>query len=151
LKDLDIIFKERIRPYLLKSRPGDWEHTLRAVRIGKELLRNEDGDPTVVMPALYLHDIGWSAVVLNEFVQTPVFRREESRSSLLHMRHGDEQFEEDTELLQGHLITSFFCMVCPFVEFAPIPEIFKTRDNRPLMLYRVFYPSPQILIFLYCF
>jgi uncharacterized protein len=39
-----------------------------------------------VIPALYLHDIGWSAIGnVEEFIKTPAFKRERGRDSLLHM------------------------------------------------------------------
>jgi HD superfamily phosphodiesterase len=80
--------KEKARPYLQKGRPDDWEHTLRAVEYGKVLLREEEGDPEVVLSALVLHDVGWSRVDFNDFVKAPPEKKKETRSLKEHMVQG---------------------------------------------------------------
>ena len=44
--------EKTVKPYLERGRSGDYEHTLRAVDYGKELLRHEEGDEGIVIPAL---------------------------------------------------------------------------------------------------
>jgi HD superfamily phosphodiesterase len=80
--------KEKARPYLQKGRPDDWEHTLRAVEYGKVLLREEKGDPEVVLSALVLHDVGWSRVDFNDFVKASPEKKKETRSLKEHMVQG---------------------------------------------------------------
>jgi HD superfamily phosphodiesterase len=77
--------KERARPYLLQGRPDDWDHTLRAIEFGKALLKEEKGDPEVVITALVLHDIGWSRVPFDDFVHAPPEKKKETRSLKEHM------------------------------------------------------------------
>ncbi len=63
-------------PYLQSGRKGDREHTLRAVDYGKYLLASEPGDPGIVLPCLYLHDIGWSRVDYQDFIKaTPAKKK----------------------------------------------------------------------------
>ena len=80
--------KEKARPYLQKGRPDDWYDTLRAVEYGKVLLREEKGDPEVVLSALVLHDIGWSRVDFDDFVKAPPEKKKETRSLKEHMVQG---------------------------------------------------------------
>ncbi|MGQ9782237.1 MAG: HD domain-containing protein, partial [Nitrososphaeria archaeon] len=51
--------KEICKEYLTDSRPGDWEHTLRTVEWVKCIMDREGGDKDILLPAAYLHDIGW--------------------------------------------------------------------------------------------
>ena len=80
--------KEKARPYLQKGRPDDWDHTLRAIEYGKAVLKEEKGDPEVVVTALVLHDIGWSRVSFDDFVQAPPEKKKETRSLKEHMVQG---------------------------------------------------------------
>ena len=81
--------KRIVKPYLDRGRPGDYEHTLRAVAYGKELLHHEDGDEGIVIPALYLHDIGWGEVDFEDFIYLPLPSQRRYVASVdLHMRHG---------------------------------------------------------------
>ena len=80
--------KKRVKPVLLKARNGDWDHTLRAVAYGRDLLRCEPGDEDIVIPALYLHDIGWSRVDYTDFKNAPPGRKNDAKSVPLHMRYG---------------------------------------------------------------
>ena len=74
--------------YLERGRPGDVEHTRRVVAYGKALLAKESGDPRVVVPALILHDTGWSKVDFSDFVDAPVVDKKDTASVRLHMYHG---------------------------------------------------------------
>ncbi len=49
------------------------------------LLKEEEGDPEVVIAALVLHDIGWSRVSFGDFVQAPPEKKKETRSLQEHM------------------------------------------------------------------
>ncbi len=64
--------KKTVRPYLDRGRSGDYKHTLRAVGYGKELLQHEEGEEGIVIPALYLHDIGWSEVNFEDFINITI-------------------------------------------------------------------------------
>ena len=58
--------KSAVMKYLEKGRPN-WEipHTMACVNWMKELLKHEKGNPRILIPAIYLHDIG-SADLFNE-------------------------------------------------------------------------------------
>jgi uncharacterized protein len=75
-------------PYLQNGRKGDREHTLRAVDYGKYLLARESGDPAIVLPCLYLHDIGWSRVDYQDFVSATPAQKKDSVSMRQHMQEG---------------------------------------------------------------
>lgn len=89
-KELEETVRNAARPHLLKGRPGDWEHTLRVVEHARLLLRDEGGDAAFVLPALYLHDVGWSLIDYSAFLTTPFERQEESRAAILHQQRGAE-------------------------------------------------------------
>jgi len=80
--------------YLERGRPGDVEHTRRVVNYGKILLAKEGGEPRVVIPALILHDTGWSKVDFSDFVDAPAFAKKDTKSVRQHMRHGADIAEE---------------------------------------------------------
>ncbi|MBN2124237.1 MAG: HD domain-containing protein [Deltaproteobacteria bacterium] len=82
--------KERIRPLLEKGRGGDWGHTLRVVDYGRRLLRHEEGEEDVVIPALYLHDIGWGWVDTVEFVKAAPSQKDSYSFLIEHMKKGAE-------------------------------------------------------------
>ena len=74
--------------YLERGRPGDVEHTRRVVAYGKTLLAKEPGNPRVVVPALIIHDTGWSKVDFSDFVDAPAVDKKDTASVRLHMHHG---------------------------------------------------------------
>lgn len=81
--------KKRVKPLLDNGRSGDYEHTLRAVGYGKKLLRYEDGEEGIVIPTLYLHDIGWGKVDFQDFINTALPSRKKDAASVeLHMKRG---------------------------------------------------------------
>ncbi|MFO7667665.1 MAG: HD domain-containing protein [Desulfobacterales bacterium] len=75
-------------PHLLSGRKGDMEHTLRAVDYGRYLLEREPGDPAIVLPCLYLHDIGWSRVDYQDFVDATPAEKKHCVSLQQHMQEG---------------------------------------------------------------
>ena len=78
-----------VKPYLDNGRSGDYEHTLRAVGYGKELVNHEEGEEGIVIPTLYLHDVGWGKVDFQDFINTPLpSLRKDAASVELHMKHG---------------------------------------------------------------
>jgi HD superfamily phosphodiesterase len=92
--------KKTVKPYLDRGRPGDYEHTLRAVGYGKELLNHEDGDEEIVIPALYLHDIGWGEVDFEDFINLRLpSQRKDAASVDLHMKHGAARAKQILEKL----------------------------------------------------
>jgi hypothetical protein len=81
--------KKTVKPYLDSGRSGDYEHTLRAVGYGKELLQHEEGEEGIVIPALYLHDVGWGEVNFEDFITiTSPSKKRDAPSVGLHMKHG---------------------------------------------------------------
>ncbi len=86
--------KKRARSLLEKGRGNDWEHTRRAVAYGRQLLGTEPGEADIVVPALYLHDIGWSRVDYSDFKNAPPAQKKDAKSVGLHMMHGAEMAAE---------------------------------------------------------
>ena len=63
--ELDATIEERLKKRVLevleRGRPGwDGPHTLAAIYWLKELIGAEGGDARMLVPAMYLHDIGWT-------------------------------------------------------------------------------------------
>lgn len=83
--------------YLERGRPGDVEHTRRVVAYGKALLAKESGNPRVVVPALIIHDTGWSKVNFSDFVDAPAVDKKDTASVRLHMHHGADIAREVLE------------------------------------------------------
>lgn len=107
-KEKERELKDIVTPYLKRGRPGDYEHTFRAVQYGKQLLQQEEGDIDIVIPTLYLHDIGWSQVNYDDFVnaETPN-KKYDTESVDLHMKKGAtlaktilEELNYKTEIVQ---------------------------------------------------
>ncbi|MBC8493038.1 MAG: HD domain-containing protein [Chloroflexi bacterium] len=61
---------------------------LGGVEYGRYLLRHEEGEEKIVIPALYLHDIGWGSVNFDDFREALPNKRKEAVSVSLHMKHG---------------------------------------------------------------
>jgi uncharacterized protein len=90
-KDLENRLRQKVKPYLERGRPGDYEHTLRAIGYAKTLLQHEEGEEDIVIPTLYLHDIGWSQVDFEDFIHAPLLNHKRDAVSVdLHMQHGAE-------------------------------------------------------------
>ena len=78
-----------IKPLIeAKGRKGDWNHICRAVRHGQNLLENEPGDPDIVFPALYLHDIGWTKINFQDFSTADPAQAIHTTSEYEHMKQG---------------------------------------------------------------
>ena len=88
-RDIERELKKTVKPYLDRGRSGDYGHTLRTVGYGKELLQHEEGEEGIVIPALYLHDIGWGEVNFEDFINmSSPSRKRDAASVDLHMKHG---------------------------------------------------------------
>jgi len=79
---------ERIEPIYEKGRNGDWAHVKRVVGLCRYLLDHETADEDIVLPAAYLHDIGWSAVNFSDFKKASPKVKSKSASVALHMKQG---------------------------------------------------------------
>lgn len=87
-KAIENSIKDIVKPLLEKGRNGDWGHTLRVVEYGRYLLQHEEGEEEIVIPTLYLHDIGWSSVSFDDFREASPGRKSKAMSLSLHMKHG---------------------------------------------------------------
>ena len=87
-KAIESSIKNIVKPLLEKGRNGDWGHTLRVVEYGRFLLQHEEGEEEIVIPTLYLHDIGWSSVNIDDFRQGSPESKRKTMSLSLHMKHG---------------------------------------------------------------
>lgn len=79
---------ETIVPFYQKARSGDWDHVVRVVGLCRTLLKSEPGDEDVVIPAAYLHDIGWSAVDYSDFTKATPHKKTRAQSFERHMEQG---------------------------------------------------------------
>ncbi len=82
--------RQIVEPYLRRGRSGDYEHTLRTIGYARQLLQKEEGDEEIVIPALYLHDIGWSEVAYEDWINAKPDQKKHADSVVDHMRHGAE-------------------------------------------------------------
>ena len=89
---MDISFERQlikmIEPLYKKGRDGDWDHILRMVKLCKTLLEREKADEDIVLPAAYLHDLGWTAIDFSDFNQASPSVKSDSVSFTQHMEQG---------------------------------------------------------------
>ena len=89
---MDPSFEKRlvkiIEPLYKKGRDGDWDHICRMVTLCKTLLEHESGDADIVLPAAYLHDLGWTAVDFSDFNKASPRVKTDSSSFTQHMEKG---------------------------------------------------------------
>ncbi|MCP4022957.1 MAG: HD domain-containing protein [Desulfobacteraceae bacterium] len=79
---------DKIEPIYKKGRDGDWDHILRVVQLCRYLLEHENGDEDLVLPAAYLHDLGWTAIDFSDFKKADPKVKSDSQSFSLHMVQG---------------------------------------------------------------
>lgn len=86
--------KEKAISYLEKGKP-DWDvpHTLRVVYWMKELIKNGQGDPKVLLPAAYFHDIGYSLCSMDNADYDSVQEVKE-RHSILGAKESEKILQE---------------------------------------------------------
>jgi uncharacterized protein len=90
--ELEQKLKEICREYLTDSRPGDWEHTLRTVEWVKYIMEREGGDRDILLPAAYLHDIGWHFSLPEEIRNKNLSSAENLRAYFRgHLEHGSKE------------------------------------------------------------
>ena len=89
---MDISFERQlikmIEPLYKKGRDGYWDHILRMVNLCKTLLEHEKADEDIVLPAAYLHDLGWTAIDFSDFNQATPRVKADSSSFTQHMEQG---------------------------------------------------------------
>ena len=89
---MDISFEKQlvkmVEPLYKKGRDGDWDHILRMVNLCKYLLEHENGDEDIVLPAAYLHDLGWTAIDFSDFNKASPKVKTDSSSFTQHMEQG---------------------------------------------------------------
>lgn len=61
-QETEKIIQKKVNKYLKNARETDMGHIPRSVEYAKYLLSKEGGDESIVLPAVYLHDCGWSMV-----------------------------------------------------------------------------------------
>ena len=88
LNDLETSLFNRARKYLVHGRPGDVEHTLRVVETGRVIASREGEDADLVVCALILHDVGWSQVDYQVFLNQPIEKHSTCLEALLHQELG---------------------------------------------------------------
>jgi uncharacterized protein len=105
-----------IEPMYKKGREGDWEHILRTVDLCRYLLEHEKGNPGIVLPAAYLHDLGWSVVDYADFnaatpgvkIKTPSFSKHMEQGAILagqilnDLSFGEAETKEIQSIIKIH-------------------------------------------------
>ena len=75
--------KAEVLVYLKEGRPGwDIPHTLACVYWAKKLLKSEGGNPRIVIPAIYMHDMGYP------FKQMRFNPKKNVNLKIYHMKRG---------------------------------------------------------------
>ncbi len=89
---MDAAFERRliskIEPMYRNGRDGDWEHILRTVDLCRYLISHEKGDSGIVLPAAYLHDLGWAVVDYADFNAATPGVKTNTTSFSQHMEKG---------------------------------------------------------------
>lgn len=89
---MDTSFEKRlidiVEPLYRNGRDGDWDHILRMVAHCRYLLEHENGDPGIVLPTAYLHDLGWTSVDFSDFRRASPRSKPGSTSFSQHMAQG---------------------------------------------------------------
>ncbi|MFC1663002.1 HD domain-containing protein [Patescibacteria group bacterium] len=89
-KDTENKLKAKALYYTKKGRPGwNYPHLLTAVYYMKELLKSEPGNPKILIPAIYLHDIGYAGMLAKGYSY-----KEVSEVKKRHMIIGAQMSEE---------------------------------------------------------
>lgn len=86
---------EHFEPYILKCRPGDWEHAKRVVFWIKELAGKRN-DLELLIITGYIHDIGWTGLVPSGLKL--------SREELLKLQ---PQADKQTDILVRDALSNF--------------------------------------------
>ncbi|HHE64497.1 MAG TPA: HD domain-containing protein [Bacteroidetes bacterium] len=128
---MDLFFErqliKRIEPLYRKGRDGDWDHVLRMVELCKYLLQYENGDEDIVLPAAYLHDLGWSAIDFSDFKSASPKVKSDSISFTQHMEQG--------AVIAGEILSDFkvdpdkIKEIQRIVKVHDLPEIIFKMDN----------------------
>lgn len=126
--DLEEKVKSRAIPLLQDGRPGDLEHTFRVVELGRTLAEAENGDMLFIIPALYLHDIGWSQIDYSEWQSTPYHQQEQSEPALKHQLEGAKL--ADRILRQIKLDKALTARIVKYIEVHDQPaKVFSLNDS----------------------
>ena len=118
---------ETIEPLYKKGRKGDWDHVLRMTALCKTLLEHENGKTDIVLPAAYLHDLGWSIVDFSDFNKATPRVKTGARSFKLHMEHG--------AVMAGKILTDLdydhdkILEIQNIIRFHDLPEIIFKMNN----------------------
>lgn len=143
--NIETRLKEKVKPILKKGRPGDYEHTMRVLEMGRSILKHEKGEEKIAIPAIYLHDIGYSKVNFEDFVNdmpdlskpapTPrSFSSQIPKSLVLHMKYGAEMAKEILEELDFK--DEEIKRITKIISVHDNPsEIFSMEDDSALVLY----------------
>jgi uncharacterized protein len=116
-----------LEPLYKKGRDGDWDHILRMVTLCKYLLEHEKGNADIVLPAAYLHDLGWTAIDFSDFNKANPSVKTDSTSFIQHMEHG--------AVIAGNILSDFgydknkILEIQTIIKFHDLPEIIFKMNN----------------------
>lgn len=105
------------RPYL-QTRHNEL-HTRVCLRFARRLLQQEGGDPTIVLPAITLHDVGWSRVP--ESLQLSAFGPNATNTELR------DTHEREGAVISGEILVA---VGYPSEKIGSIVDIVSRHDSR---------------------
>ncbi|QTA93064.1 HD domain-containing protein [Desulfonema magnum] len=126
-KSIEKRLEEIAKPLLRKGRKGDWEHVTRTLDYGRYLLQHEEGEADIIIPALYLHDIGWSQIKFQDFTNAPPALANHTRSKYLHMERGAELANKILQDIGYNPVKR--CVIVSIISVHDIPEKIFAMEN----------------------
>ena len=118
-KEIENLLKEKVVKILKKDK-SEWtlQHTLKVVYWVKKLIREEGGSPRILIPAAYLHDIG--------YIEADVGKREKMdkvySKKLEHMKLGEKICRKILSEFDYYFTKDEIEKICNYVEKHDIPE-----------------------------
>jgi len=135
LKKLDAKIENLIRgeiKKLFKKDKSEWtlQHTLRVVYWMKKILEKEKGNERILIPAAYLHDIG--------YIETNVGKRKKMDKvysrKFEHMKIGEKLCEKILSKFGTYFTKEEIARICKLVKTHDLPEFKKIKMSRELQL-----------------
>ena len=118
-KEIENLLREKVVKILKKDK-SEWtlQHTLKVVYWAKKLIREEDGSPRILIPAAYLHDIG--------YIEADVGKREKMdkvySKKLEHMKLGEKICRKILSEFDYYFTEDEIGRICSYVGKHDLPE-----------------------------
>lgn len=119
-KEIENLLRERVVKILKRDKSG-WtlQHTLKVVYWVKKLIREEGGNPRILIPAAYLHDIG--------YIEADIGKREKMdevySKKLEHMKLGEKICRKVLSEFTHYFTEDEIEKICNYVGKHDLPEL----------------------------